>query len=632
MQNPIGRATYSPEDNKIRVYPFERLDAETFAKVKAAGFIWAPKQELFVAPMWTPPREDLAFELCGEIGDEDTSLVERAEIKAGRLEDLSDRKAIEGERLYSNLNGATAGGSVVVASNNRYKAGKEKERVERALKKALSTFEAAGYWKARAAGALRNAKYKERPDVRARRIKGLEADLRKQEKVQAERAKILDAVCKIDSVEKLRWLYNNTNVGSPIKLGERLEAGDAVESIVLDLKAHYVMPDTWAARWAEHYRGRLEYEREMLGVSGGLVAEKFDIQPGGRIETGGEWFSVIRVNRKAGRVVSVRCSRRFVPIISLEDISGYTAPTAETAAAVKVATKLPPLVNVPGEGVLEMTAAEWKEKTKVSDAYYTKRVPESETAGAHRRRATLGERWSRVWVYLTDEKRVEIPAPRAPEVREDAADTLAGVFAARAPEVREYARPEPTAAELRAKELREAVKTGVVVAVAPQLFPTPRDLAARMVEEAGIDREFLTVLEPSAGTGRLVAAAHGAAYRVRVTAVEVEPNMARALLDSRFLDNVFCADFMTWETSERFDRVIMNPPFANMQDIAHIRRAFELLKPGGRLVAICAGGPRQADQLLPWVESLGGTWEPLPAGTFKESGTDVSSVLLVVDK
>ena len=60
-------ATYSPEDNKIRLYPSTRLDAETFARVKKAGFRWAPKQELFVAPAWSCAREDLALELAGEI-------------------------------------------------------------------------------------------------------------------------------------------------------------------------------------------------------------------------------------------------------------------------------------------------------------------------------------------------------------------------------------------------------------------------------------------------------------------------------------------------------------------------------------------------------------------------------------
>ena len=70
-------ATYSPEDNKLRLYSTTRLDSDTYARVKAAGFIWAPKQELFVAPMWTPGREDLLIELAGEIEDEDRSLVDR---------------------------------------------------------------------------------------------------------------------------------------------------------------------------------------------------------------------------------------------------------------------------------------------------------------------------------------------------------------------------------------------------------------------------------------------------------------------------------------------------------------------------------------------------------------------------
>jgi len=44
-------ATYSPEDNKLRLYSSTRLDRELYARVRSAGFIYAPKQELFVAPM-----------------------------------------------------------------------------------------------------------------------------------------------------------------------------------------------------------------------------------------------------------------------------------------------------------------------------------------------------------------------------------------------------------------------------------------------------------------------------------------------------------------------------------------------------------------------------------------------------
>ena len=58
-------ATYSPDDNKLRLSAAHRLDAETYARVSSAGFKWAPKLEQFVAPCWTPEREDLALELAG---------------------------------------------------------------------------------------------------------------------------------------------------------------------------------------------------------------------------------------------------------------------------------------------------------------------------------------------------------------------------------------------------------------------------------------------------------------------------------------------------------------------------------------------------------------------------------------
>jgi hypothetical protein len=49
-------ATYSPDDNKIRLYASSRLDSETYARVKAAGFRWAPKQDLFFTT-WSPRAE-----------------------------------------------------------------------------------------------------------------------------------------------------------------------------------------------------------------------------------------------------------------------------------------------------------------------------------------------------------------------------------------------------------------------------------------------------------------------------------------------------------------------------------------------------------------------------------------------
>jgi 16S rRNA G1207 methylase RsmC len=80
----------------------------------------------------------------------------------------------------------------------------------------------------------------------------------------------------------------------------------------------------------------------------------------------------------------------------------------------------------------------------------------------------------------------------------------------------------------------------------------------------------------------------------------------------------------------QFDAVVMNPPFENAADVRHIVHALRMVKPGGRLVAICANGPRQQAVLRPLVEQHGGEWEELPADTFKAEGTGVRTALLTL--
>lgn len=75
----------------------------------------------------------------------------------------------------------------------------------------------------------------------------------------------------------------------------------------------------------------------------------------------------------------------------------------------------------------------------------------------------------------------------------------------------------------------------------------------------------------------------------------------------------------------------MNPPFQDGVDIEHIRHAVKFLKPGGRLVALCANGPRQRAALKTLAEDSGGSWEDLPTGVFKAEGTGVNVALLVIE-
>ncbi|MGP7070909.1 DUF3560 domain-containing protein, partial [Klebsiella pneumoniae] len=110
------RATYSPDDNKLRLYASLRLDEETYSLINKAGFRWAPKQELFVAPAWTPGREDVLLSLAGDIEDEDSTLFDRQEQRAGRFSDYSDRRAVESEQALAHVDSLASGVSLGVTT------------------------------------------------------------------------------------------------------------------------------------------------------------------------------------------------------------------------------------------------------------------------------------------------------------------------------------------------------------------------------------------------------------------------------------------------------------------------------------------------------------------------------------
>jgi protein-L-isoaspartate O-methyltransferase len=200
-----------------------------------------------------------------------------------------------------------------------------------------------------------------------------------------------------------------------------------------------------------------------------------------------------------------------------------------------------------------------------------------------------------------------------------------------------YQAPEKSEQAQQFDALRDTLRAGVQVVVAPQLFTTRPDIAARAADLLGVELGQW-VLDPSAGTAALLQALPGVMPFLgpvrqtwaKVVAVEINADLAQGLRRSGLAHAVFCADFMTWEPEggQLFDRVIMNPPFADACDIKHILRALGMVKPGGRLVAICADGPRQRDALKPIADH----WEELPADAFAHAGTNVRAALLVINK
>ena len=175
--------SFDPADNKLRLRFPERLDRPLYNRLRAAGFIRAYKQDLFVAPMWTPEREDLVLELAGEVGDEDTSLCERSEERAERFngyEANRERDAHAARARVETIAGAIPlGQPILVGHHSEKRARRDARRIESGMRLAVDMWSRKEYWERRAAGALALVKYKERPEVRHRRIQGLEKDLRK---------------------------------------------------------------------------------------------------------------------------------------------------------------------------------------------------------------------------------------------------------------------------------------------------------------------------------------------------------------------------------------------------------------------------------------------------------------------
>lgn len=323
------RATYSPDDNKLRLYAASRLDPETYKKVHDAGFRWAPKQALFVAPAWTPGREDVLLSLAGEIEDEDSTLAERQEARAERFTGYSGKRASESAQALDEVERLAAmippGQPILVGHHSERRARRDAQRIENGMKRAVMLVERAEYWEERARSALLHAKYKERPDVRWRRIKKIEADLRKAEKTIAQSQKYL-TIWRAESLDlnmaKLISSHDRISACFPLDTyprpaeksqyeGSRSLWSALDDDIITTEQAREIAirchkrQIQHQQRWVNHYQNRLIYERAMLDESGGVVTRTQDFEPGGQVFSRGEWLTIIRVNKSNGTVSSV---------------------------------------------------------------------------------------------------------------------------------------------------------------------------------------------------------------------------------------------------------------------------------------------------------------------------------------
>jgi hypothetical protein len=186
------------------------------------------------------------------------------------------------------------------------------------------------------------------------------------------------------------------------------------------------------------------------------------------------------------------------------------------------------------------------------------------------------------------------------------------------------------------KQLAGLLDTGTTTIERDGFFETPVSVIQRMIEIIPCLDTTGHILEPSAGNGAIVKALlNQRILSRRIWCVEKNPDRALKLRD--YVGDVFCCDFLIWNSPMEFDRIYMNPPFEEEQDIRHVKHAYSMLRYDGAMISVMSehaffADDNKAFMFRTWLDAVGGYSEKLPQDSFKESGTGVKTRLVVIRK
>ncbi len=259
----MSRATYNITNDKLKAFFEERLSKENYDRMRKAGFAFWHGAKCF-AGKWSPQAEDLLKEL----GIPDIEQDDQPDNVEARVERFAG---------YAQASETQAGNSETYLA----KQANTTRRRETAIRQIQKGYEEADYWNRRIEASIRHAQFKDRPDVIARRIEGLEKSKRKFINDSTPNAK-LGAVMHADNQI---WMGQGNGV-------YRLDK-DKLPELQARVK-----------RWIDHLDLRLTYEKALLAAAGGIVAgglvldrEKFQV--GGAIRTRRGGFEIItKINQR----------------------------------------------------------------------------------------------------------------------------------------------------------------------------------------------------------------------------------------------------------------------------------------------------------------------------------------------
>lgn len=327
-----GSATYSPEDNKLRLY-VGRVSREEFEKLRADGWQTLHKQREAgggdFAAVWTPRRRDtaIAYSESGTIDDEDMSPAERAADRAERFAGYREKRTDEATGHADRYDA----GPQAHGYQSEARAARAADRHDRIADRAGDAWSRAEYWQRRTAGVIAHALHKAAPGVRMGRIKKIESEIRAIDATRNEQIKRWNTWKKIAAISepeqqnKAAKVFAGMATGSQEyqhprqeakkgSLWELMEPGRTDNDPITGAEAAALYfadrldpasdawNDTHAGQWRRHLELRIAYEWQMIDAQGGRAATE-------EIQIGGTWdgATIAKVNKSnaTGRAVSV---------------------------------------------------------------------------------------------------------------------------------------------------------------------------------------------------------------------------------------------------------------------------------------------------------------------------------------
>lgn len=167
-----------------------------------------------------------------------------------------------------------------------------------------------------------------------------------------------------------------------------------------------------------------------------------------------------------------------------------------------------------------------------------------------------------------------------------------------------------------------------------QFFPTPKEIVDYIVDLADIKDNDI-ILEPSAGQGAIIEGILRKNKNANIFAIELMELNSDILNKKGF--NHEKGNFLLIPNQPIYTKIIANPPFSKNQDIDHVYRMWECLAVGGRIITITSkhwidSKNKKETEFKNWLNVVGAEQIEIEKGAFKESGTNISSLILIIDK